>query len=159
MFAKPADAKAINALITITIDSVDAYRKAADESRNRDFQSMFYNRANEREELIDLMQDFVRAHGEQPADDGSMSAGAHRLFMDLRDAVIGQDDEAIIAEIERYEDHLKQQFDNMRANDELSVEARDVIDECYISVQDGHEQLHDLKHEALGEARNMEMKF
>jgi uncharacterized protein (TIGR02284 family) len=146
MMMSPNDSEAVNSLIKVTIDSVDGYRKAADDADNHVFQSIFYERANEREQLVDRMQQFVRARGDEPVDDGSMTAGAHRVFMNLREAIMGNDDEAIIAEVERGEDHIKAQFEEARMRTDLSAEARELIEQCYVSVKTGHDQMRDLKH-------------
>lgn len=146
MHSNDHDRRVINDLIQVTIDSADGYRKAGEEAGNHNFQSIFFDRANERERLVDKMQDFVRAQGAEPETDGSLSAGAHRLFLDIRDAIAGNDDRAIVAEVERGEDYIKESFETAQRDTELSTEARALIDECYRSVAAGHDQMRDLKH-------------
>jgi uncharacterized protein (TIGR02284 family) len=157
MMSFPDDSRVINALIKVTIDSADGYRKAADEANNHAFQSIFYERANEREQLVEKMQDFVRSRGGEPADDGSMTAGAHRMFMELRDAIMGNDDEAIISEVERGEDYIKAAFEEERKRSDISSDARDLIEQCYVSVKSGHDQMRDLKHGVSRESSNAQM--
>jgi uncharacterized protein (TIGR02284 family) len=146
MMMGPNDADIVNDLIKVTIDSADGYRKAADAADNNAFQQIFYDRAAEREQLVDRMQQFVRSRGDEPVTDGSLSTSAHRVFLDLRDAITGQDDSAIIAEVERGEDYIKEKYENARNGADLSTEARDLIDDCYRSVKAGHDQMRDLKH-------------
>ena len=157
MMTSPKDFAAINELTKVTIDSVDGYRKAADEAENHSFQSIFYDRANERAKLVSHLQEFVRVRGEEPETDGSVGAGAHRMFMGLRDAIMGKDDDAIIAEVERGEDHLKEKYDEARARDDLSSEAQVLIAECYTSVKVGHDQMRDLKHGVSPQSTTMPM--
>jgi uncharacterized protein (TIGR02284 family) len=157
MMTSPDDNSVVNSLIKVTIDSVDGYRKAADEANNHAFQSMFYERAQEREELVDELQHFVRSRGGNPSDDGTMAAGAHRIFMDLRDAIAGNDDEGIIAEVERGEDHIKTAFEEARKRSDISTDARDLIEQCYVSIKAGHDQMRDLKHGVSPDSNNMKM--
>lgn len=136
----------VNDLIVTTIDSVDGYREAGEDADSGQFRSLFFDRANERQEVADRLQQYVRGLGGTPADEGSLTAGAHRAFMNLRDAVTGADDKAIIAEVERGEDHIKAKFETALADADIDSDARTVISECFQSVKSGHDQMRDLKH-------------
>lgn len=136
----------VNTLIKTTIDSVDGYRSAAEDANNGQFQSLFFERANERQEVADKLRQHVRALGGEPEDDGSLAAGAHRMFMNLRDAVTGTDDQAVIAEVERGEDYIKAKFEAAMEDGNLGTETRSLVSQCYESVRSGHDQMRDLKH-------------
>lgn len=144
------DVDVVNDLIKVTIDSADGYRKAGEQADNHAFQSIFYDRAAERDALVKQMQDFVRTRGGDAVDDGSLAASAHRAFLGLRDAIAGNDDDAIVAEVERGEDYIKEQFENACAQSNVSSEARMLVDQCYQSVKAGHDQMRDLKHGLQG---------
>lgn len=146
MDSRDHDIETINGLIKTTIDSVDGYRSAAQDATNNQFQSIFFERANEREKVAEDLRQHVRSLGGDPQDDGSILAGAHRAFMNLRDAVTGTDDEAVIAEVERGEDHIKEKFETALQDGNLSTDTRSKISECYESVKSGHDQMRDLKH-------------
>jgi uncharacterized protein (TIGR02284 family) len=64
----------------------------------------------------------------------------------LRDAVTGTDDKAVVAEVERGEDHIKAKFESALEDANLGTETRAVISQCYDSVKSGHDQMRDLKH-------------
>jgi uncharacterized protein (TIGR02284 family) len=136
----------LNDLIKTTIDSVDGYRSAAEDADSANFRSIFFDRANERSSVADQLQSYVRELGGEPVTDGSLIAGAHRAFMDLRNAVTGNDDAAVVAEVERGEDHIKHRFETAMGDDDLSPETRSVISRCYQSVKEGHDQMSNLKH-------------
>ncbi|MGL5836957.1 MAG: PA2169 family four-helix-bundle protein [Sphingorhabdus sp.] len=140
------DNEAVNSLIKVTIDSADGYRKAAKEIDSQNFHDVFNSRASERGYMVDQMQQFVYAHGGDPVDSGSLTAGAHRLFLDLRDAISSKNDHAIIAEVERGEDHIKRQFEIVLARTDVSREARAFIEQCYGTIKAGHNQMDGLKY-------------
>ena len=140
------DVKVLNGLIATTIDSVDAYRAAAADAETDRFKSIFINRANEREDLVLEFQTRVRELGGEPGDDGSLLAGAQRFFMSLREAVASSSEDAIIAEVERAEDHIKAKYEKALTDADLTSETRNVIQQCFASVKDGHDQMRDLKH-------------
>ena len=146
MEARDHDIETVNSLIKTTIDSVDGYRSAAEDATNSAFQSIFFERAKERQQVADDLRQHVRSMGGDPQDDGSILAGAHRIFMNLRDAVTGSDDEAVIAEVERDEDHIKGKFETALQDGNLGTETRAKISQCYESVKSGHDQMRDLKH-------------
>lgn len=146
MQSQDHDIETLNDLIKTTIDSVDGYRSAGEDADNSQFQSIFFARANERQEVTDRLQQHVRTLGGDPTDDGSIVAGAHRAFMNLRDAVTGTDDKAVIAEVERGEDHIKAKFEDALKDDDLGTETRSLISQCFQSVKSGHDQMSELKH-------------
>ncbi|NCP10868.1 MAG: PA2169 family four-helix-bundle protein [Sphingomonadales bacterium] len=144
------DTDTLNSLIATTLDSVDGYREAAEKTDNAGLATAFTSRANEREQVVRTFQDKVRAAGGNPEDDGTILAGAHRVFLSLRDAITGdRDDDAIVAEVERGEDHIKSKFEDAMKQDDLSPEIRTCIADCYTSVKQGHDQMSNLKH-AMG---------
>lgn len=136
----------LNDLIKTTIDSVDGYRSAAEDAENSEYRSIFFDRANERSAVADQLQAYVRELGGEPNTDGSIAAGAHRAFMDLKSAITGNDDKAVVAEVERGEDLIKHKFEEAMSDSDISPETRSVIDRAYKSVKEGHDQMSDLKH-------------
>ena len=140
------DFDTINSLIRTTIDSADGYREAADDATASTYATLFRSRANERDEIAARLQEFVTARGGEAVTGGSVSAGLHRAFLNLKDAVTGNDDAAVIAEVERGEDHIKAKFESARADSALSGDARALVDSSYVTVRQGHDQMRDLKH-------------
>lgn len=136
----------LNSLIATTLDSIDGYRKAADEANAAHFRDIFLARANERQTVVTGFQAKVRELGGNPEDDGTVLASAHRAFLGLRDALTGdRDDSAVVAEVERGEDHIKAKFDSALKNDDLDPAVRQLIQTSYASVREGHDQMSALK--------------
>jgi uncharacterized protein (TIGR02284 family) len=140
------DIRTLNSLIATTIDSVDGYETAATDASVEQFASMFRSAASDRRIVMqDLRAEVVRLGGE-PEDDGTVLASAHRVFLNLRDAITGKDDKAIIAEVERGEDHIKAKFEDAIADHDVNADTRAVIESGYNAVKRGHDQMRDLKH-------------
>jgi len=136
----------LNDLIATTLDSVDGYRKAAEKADSGRYGEMFRQFADDREGAVRMLQAQVRAYGEEPEDDGTVLAAAHRAFLSLKDAMTGSNDKAIIDEVERGEDHIKAKYERALQDTALDGDARRVIEQAYASVRRGHDSMRDLKH-------------
>ena len=60
--------------------------------------------------------------------------------------MLGRDDEAIVNEVERGEDYLKNKFKAALENVDLPAEARAAVEEAWTSVRSGHDEMSTLKH-------------
>jgi uncharacterized protein (TIGR02284 family) len=136
----------LNTLIATTIDSITGYEDSAQNIDNERFREIFRQRANERQEVVEQLRAEVRRLGGDPDSDGSFMGKAHQRFEDLKAAVTGRDEKAIINEVERGEDYLKDKFETALNADTLSGESRAVVERCYQSVRSGHDQMSQLKH-------------
>lgn len=140
------DAAVLNTLIATLLDSVDGYQKSAGDIDNQVLADKFNARARERQSAVTMLQAAVARAGGNPEDDGTLLAGVHRVFLNLKEAVTGKDDKAIVAEIERGEDYLKGKFEKALADADLSPVARAAADEAWQSVRAGHDEMSALKH-------------
>jgi uncharacterized protein (TIGR02284 family) len=137
----------LNTLIATLIDSVTGYEDAAAnlEGSSR-LQQLFRERASERSGIVEELRTEVRRLGGNAEDDGSFLGKAHQRFLDLKAAVAGRDEKAIINEVERGEDYLKEKFETALEHGDLSGESRAVVERAYQSVRSGHDQMSALKH-------------
>jgi len=136
----------LNTLTATLIDSVNGYRDAAEDANSGRFQQMFRERADERSRLAEELRAEVRRVGGDPEDSGSFMGKTHQGFMNLKSAITGRDDKAIINEVERGEDYLKEKFETALNNADLPTECRSVVERVYQSVRKGHDQIAQLKH-------------
>ncbi len=140
------DIRTLNGLIATTLDSVDGYQEAAKDAESSRFGTIFTTRAGERRAVAQALQAEVLRLGGNPEDDGTALAGAHRVFLNLKSAVTGSDDKAIVDEVERGEDHIKAKFEDALADNDLSPATKTAIQTAFTSVRQGHDQMRDLKH-------------
>lgn len=144
------DISKLDDLIVTTIDSIRGYEHSAKHAESMTYTGFFTEMAAERRAVVDALSDRSRALGGTPADYGSAAATIHRRVEDLRLA-LGGGDQAILSEIERGEDYLKEEFNRAASDDNVSPETQALIRTCCTSVQRGHDRAKQLK-EALAAA-------
>ena len=140
------DIRTLNGLIATTIDSVDGYRTSAQDVQNPRFAELFTARAGERSSVAEQLRAEVRKLGGNPEDDGTVLASGHRAFVNLKAAVTGRDDQAIVNEVERGEDHIKAKYEAALKDDTLSPQSRTLVETAFASVKSGHDEMSALKH-------------
>lgn len=140
------DIRTLNGLIATTIDSVDGYRTSATDVQSPRLAELFTARASERSSVAEQLRAEVAKLGGNAEDDGTILAAGHRAFVNLKAAVTGRDDDAIIAEVERGEDHIKAKYEAALNDGELAPDTCALIESSYRSVKEGHDQMRDLKH-------------
>ena len=140
------DIRTLNGLIATTIDSVDGYRTSAQDVQNPRFAELFTARASERSSVAEQLRSEVKRLGGNPEDDGTILAAGHRAFVNLKSAVTGRDDQAIVNEVERGEDHIKAKFEEALKDDNLSPQCRTLVETAFGSVKAGHDEMSNLKH-------------
>ncbi len=140
------DISTLNGLIATTIDSVDGYRTSAQDVDNPRYAELFTARASERSSVAEQLRAEVKRLGGNPEDDGTILAAGHRAFVNLKAAVTDRDDTAIVAEVERGEDHIKAKYEEALKDDNLSSDSRTLVQTAYASVKSGHDEMSQLKH-------------
>lgn len=139
------DVSKLDDLIVTTIDSIRGYENAAGHADATRYAGFFREMAGERRAVVTALQDASRALGGTPSEFGSVAATIHRRWEDLRSA-LGGGDEAIVKEVERGEDYLKEEYDRVLADEAMSAQAMDAVRAAYLSVRHGHDSASRLKH-------------
>ena len=146
MIGKNAELGTLESLTTTLLDSVNGYRDAATNAEGSRFQQLFREGADDRSRVAEELRAEISRLGGNPPDDGSFMGKTHQRFLDLKAAVTGRDDQAVINEVERGEDYLKEKFEAALNADSLSGETRAVIERAYQSVRSGHDRISQIKH-------------
>lgn len=140
------DITVLNTLIATTLDSVKGYRESAEASEDPSHAQFFREMAEERSRVAADLQQQVRSLGGDPETDSSTAGAVHRAWVDLKSAITGRDEKAIVNEVERGEDYLRDKFQAAMKDAELSSSSRGVLEKCYESVRKGHDRASQMKH-------------
>lgn len=136
----------LNGLIKTTLDSVNGYREAAENADRSQYKGLFSDRAIKREQLAQELQQEVRALGGEPKTEQGMLGKAHNKFVDLKNALTGGSDKAVIDEVERGEDHIRDRFKDALEDDDLPPQVRSKVERFYQSVKADHDEVSRIKH-------------
>ncbi len=136
----------LNTLIATLIDSVKGYEDAAQNIDSERLRQLFREGATERNRVIEDLRGEVRQLGGDPRDEQSLMGQAHQRFLDLKAAITGRDEKAVVNEVERGEDYLKEKFEGALESGDLTGDARAAVESAYQSVRKGHDRMSALKH-------------
>lgn len=144
--ADNSDITVLNSLINTTYDSIKGYEESADDIKSDRIAELFREGARERREVVTQLQQAVTRMGGTPQNDGSTLGAAHQTFLSIKEAITGHSDSAIVNEVERGEDYIKEKFETALQNADLSPDTRQVVQSAYGTIQRGHDRARDLKH-------------
>lgn len=136
-----------NSLIETAIDSIDGYEKAADLARNPRFRSLFRDRAQDRQKLVEQLQGEVRGFGGEPWNKPSFRGRAHRAFLELRDRLGHNSDKPVVEEVERGEDFIGNQLAEAIDDDQLPEKARRMLERAQETLQAERDEISAIRSE------------
>jgi uncharacterized protein (TIGR02284 family) len=134
----------LNSLIQTSRDGENGFRAAAASVADSNLQHLFESYAQQRAEFAAELQREVRRLAEDPADSGHAAAALHRSWMDIKAALTGQDDAAIIAECERGEDAAVGAY-RKGLDTELPTDTRVLVERQFLEVKDAHDHIRSLE--------------
>jgi uncharacterized protein (TIGR02284 family) len=102
---------ALSNLYTRLVDSRDGYGQAAERVDSPYIKGVIAEMIDRRTTNAAQIRQFLAGLGQNPSDDGSTLASAHRAFLSLKDSITGSGDEAIMQEIVRGEETLLDAYD------------------------------------------------
>lgn len=94
----------LNDLIETCEDGINGFRTAADAVQSPEAKTVFQSRIAQILDAQSQLRNAVRELGGKPAEHGHAAAPLHRGWINLKAAITGKNDEAIIAEVVRGEE-------------------------------------------------------
>jgi len=129
----------LNDLIETSKNGEKGFQAAAEDTKNAELKALFQRRAADCGSGAAELQAVVTQLGGKPEDSGTIAGAVHRGWMNLKQAVAGRDDLAILEECERGEDVAKKDYSDA-LKETLPENVRAVIQKQYDGVLRNHDQ-------------------
>lgn len=135
----------LNSLIETCKDGEKGFKDAAEGLKAGDIKAKFMEYSRERAQMAAELQAEVRRLGGDPDKSGSMSGSIHRGWLDLKAALTGHDDHAIVSEAERGEDVAKEAYEAALKGTDLSGSALTLVQQQAARVRRVHDDVRDIR--------------
>lgn len=140
----------LNGLIETCKDGQEGFTQAAEGIDRSDLKSLFYEFAQQRSQFAGELQTLVQSLGGDPENSSSMAGALHRGWINIKSAVTGQDEAAILNECERGEDAAKNAYQEA-LEENLPAHVLDTVQTQYTSIQEAHDRIKALRDSANGD--------
>jgi len=140
----------LNGLIVTCRDGQEGFQQAAEGVERSDLKTLFYEFSQQRAQFTGELQNLVQGLGGDPENSGSIAGSLHRGWINIKSAVTGKDDGAILNECERGEDSAKNTYKDALENP-LPEYLKQTLRTQYSAIQEAHDRV-----KALRDAANNE---
>ena len=134
----------LNNLIETCKDGQNGFQTASEGVKNSELKTLFLGYSQQRAQFAGELQAEVRRLGGDPENTGSVAASLHRGWIDIKSAVTGKDEGAVIAECERGEDSAVRNYKDALAEN-LPENIRTIVQSQYTQVQEAHDRVRSLE--------------
>jgi len=135
----------LNNLIETLKDGQEGFKQAAEGVREPKLKSLFRDYSDQRSRFATALKSEARRIGETDPETSSSATGAlHRGWMNLKSAITGADEHAILAECERGEDSALEAYKKAMA-DGLSPSAQEIVSRQLAEIKAAHDQIKSLR--------------
>ena len=141
----------LNDLIQTCKDGERGFREAAESASAPELKALFEGYAVQRARFAEELQSEVNRFGGAAERGGSVPGALHRGWINVKSALTGRDDEAVIEECERGEDAAVRSYEKALAGN-LPAGVREIVERQCREVKEAHGRVRSLL-EKTGRAR------
>lgn len=141
----------LNNLIETCKDGQEGFKTAAEGVYNTNLKSLFYNYSQQRAQFVGELQEQVRQLGGDPEHSGSISGTLHRGWMEIKSAVLGKDEKAVLNECERGEDSALSNY-REAAKEQLPQPVSYLVNRQLASIIEAHDHIRNMRDAATKSA-------
>ena len=140
----------LNNLIEALKDGQEGFKQAAEGVSNPQLKSLFRDYSQQRSRFATALQSEARSHGETKPETSSSATGAlHRGWINLKSAITGGDEHAILAECERGEDSAVEEY-KKALDDGLTQSAQELVSSQFADIKAAHDRIKSLRDASKG---------
>ena len=126
----------LNAMIAVSLDGAGTLAKGADIIKDPRIKLLLVELAAEREQGVTRLKTEVRGLGGTPEGRGTVVGSAHRLYTEVKLALAPGDRRAVIDEIKRSEERVREKFQELLQQDTgLPPAVREIVEQHFDQVR------------------------
>jgi uncharacterized protein (TIGR02284 family) len=137
----------LNDLIETCKDGEQGFTQCAESLNNPSVQDMMMAAAGRCREAAEELQRQVQLLGGKAETEGSFAGSAHRRWLDVKTAITGKSEAAVLGECERGEDVAKESYQRALEK-ELPAGIRAIVERQYRGVLENHDRVRALEKSA-----------
>lgn len=134
----------LNNLVETCKDGEQGFREAAEAVHNQEVRSTFQRYAQQRAQFASELQVEVARIGGEPEKSGSTGGALHRGWINLKSAITGKQEHAILEEAERGEDVAVDAYRDALAKD-LPSDIQGIVRRQFEAIQEAHRTVRALR--------------
>jgi len=134
----------LNNLVETCKDGQNGFRTAAEGVKDTKLTTLFNTYSQQRGQFAAELQNEVRRLGGEPEETGSTAAVLHRGWINIKSAVTGEDEGAIISECERGEDSAVKAYEEALKNN-LQGDVKMLLERQFSQVKEAHDLVRSLE--------------
>jgi uncharacterized protein (TIGR02284 family) len=138
----------LNTLIGVAKDGQKGFANAAEHAKSQSLKTLFSSYSAQCSAGAAELQNLVRGLGGDAKTDGTVSGAMHRGLVDIKAAVSGHTDHAILVECEKGEDVAKKAYSDALKED-LPDSVRLIVARQNLEVITHHDTIRDLRDETI----------
>jgi len=134
----------LNDLIETSKDGEYGFKTCAEDVKDMELKQVFAAAAQRCAAGVKELQEQVRLLGGDPDKRSSVAGTLHRAWVDVKAAITGKDEQAVLEECERGEDVAKKTYEKALAEG-LPDNIRSIVQRQYQGVVENHDRVRDLR--------------
>ncbi len=134
----------LNDLIETSKDGEYGFKTCAEDVKDMELKQLLAAAAQRCAEGAKELQEQVRLLGGDPDKRSSIAGTLHRAWVDVKAAITGKDEQAVLEECERGEDVAKKTYEKALAEG-LPDNIRSIVQRQYQGVVENHDRVRDLR--------------
>ena len=134
----------LNNLIETCKDGQEGFRQAAEGVKHPELKTLFLTYAQQRAQFAGELQMEVHRLGGAPETTSSTAGALHRGWINLKSALTGEDENAVVSECERGEDSAVRNYEAAIEN-QLPANLRELVERQFAQIKEAHDRIRSLE--------------
>lgn len=135
----------LNQLLEKNYDAEKGYKEAAENVDNPLLKNILISEAGKRHDFGIKLRDEIAKLGGMPEKEDSTASKVHRTWIDVKAALAGNSDEAIIKECTRGDEAAIEEYESVLKESELTASSRKMVQQQREEITDMYHQWKNIK--------------